>query len=488
MATKIHKKSANSSVAEAMKMMEKHPGLAEALLKQVLKHNPEHKAALELCGVIQHNLGKNEEAVVNFEKLTKLDPNYSDNWANLGSAYGGLGLYEKAIEVIEHAIRMEPKQSLYRNNLALQYRAIGRYEDAIKQLNTAINLGPSAELWDNLGGIYVEMQNYDEAIKCYKTSVKLNPKFIPAQINLSLAYHFNGDWKNGFKQYEWRFFYYQSLRGYLDVYDLKKMWDGKSNLKGKRVLVFGEQGYGDIIMFSRFLKDVKNLGAYVMFHVPQEMNTFFEGIEGVDEFVNCKITDYDCVLPNYDYHFPLMSAPYLLEINEINGSPYVKNINQVDFLKKEKFNVGIVWSGNAQNPDDKERSIPVQYFKLLSGIPDVELYSLQVDGSDIAQENEFIDLSKFITDFKSTANLIKCLDLVICCDTAVAHIAGAIGSPVWDLIRFGPDWRWGQREEKTHWYNSMIQFHQKERGNWEELFNRVKIKLEKTSRIKLGSD
>jgi tetratricopeptide (TPR) repeat protein len=454
MKTKKQGSSPDESVAEAIKMMNEHPGLAEALLKQTLKHHPDHKPALEVCGVIQHHLGKNDESAKNFERLTELDPDYPDNWSNLGTAYGGLGLHDKAIEVMEKSVRMDPKQPLYRNNLAIQYRAADRHEEAVKQLKAAIDMGPSAQMWDNLGGVYSEMANYEEAIKCHQKAVMMNSKFIPAQINLSLAYHFSGDWQKGFQQYEWRFFYYESLRDYLNVYDVRKMWDGKADLTGKTVLVFGEQGFGDIIMFSRFLKDVKSRGAHVIFHVPEELKEFMKGVSGIDEmFVHDMKTPVK--LPDHDYHFALMSAPYLLGKQEISGMPYasfyLNDFNNWLNEQTDDFKIGVVWSGNPENPDDKERSIPVEYFQRLDKIPGVRLFSLQFGGA----ESGFPDITPFIKDFSDTARIIQSFDLVICCDTAIAHVAGSVGVPVWDLIRFGPDWRWPKKESTTHWYDSM---------------------------------
>jgi tetratricopeptide (TPR) repeat protein len=470
---------ADRSVADAIKLAEEHPGLAEALLKQTLKHTPDHKAALEILGVIQHQLGKNEEAARNFERLTELDPEFSDNWANLGTAYGGMGQHDRAIEVMEKSVQMDPNQTMYRNNLALQYRASGRYEEAVRQLESAIKLGPSAELWDNLGGIYLEVEQFADAIDCYKKAVCLNPKFVPAQVNLSLAYHFSGDWKRGFQQYEWRFFYYPSLRGYLEAYDVRKKWDGKADLNGKRVLVFGEQGFGDIIMFSRFLKLVKQRGAHVTVHVPKEMERFMRGIEGVDEtYVNELSHRSQNVLPEHDYQFALISAPHLLGVEKINGEAYVGFFEQHEFPEilnsyGDKLRVGVAWSGNPENPDDKERSIPFEYFERLSKIEGVQLFNLQFGG----EECGLPDLTSLIEDFHDTATIVNSLDLVICCDTALAHVAGAVGIPVWDLIRYGPDWRWPQREAKTHWYESMTQFHQREKGNWSEVFDRVEVEL-----------
>jgi tetratricopeptide (TPR) repeat protein len=470
-------------------MANEHPGLAVAVLKKALAIDPNHRAALQIAGVIEHQRGADQEAKTYFEKLLELDPNNAENYANLSTALSGLNEHEAALEYIEKAVAMDPKQPMFKNNLALMYRLLGRTDEAIKIMLGLLRDNDKAQFWDNLGSLYAEKEMYPESQKCLERAVKLDSGYIPAQSNLHLVYHFQGDWKKGFEQYEWRFFYKPDLQAYVQDYDIRKLWDGKADLNGKRVLIYGEQGYGDIIMFARYLKDIKARGAHVMLHCPPELNKLLEMVEGIDEFVNVDINKGVKVeLPDYDYQFALLSAPHLLKVERITGEPYIKGVDDEfrTFLKEQThgtFNVGVVWSGGDANPDNKWRSIPLEHFKALTGIPNVRLFSLQMGPhkDDKVEGLELVDLTGFLTDFGETARVLNALDLLICCDTSIAHVAGAMGFPVWDLVRYGPDWRWPQRESKTPWYDSMTQFHQTKNGGWDEVLGRVRVELEKKS-------
>lgn len=464
--------------------MQEHPGLAEALLLQVIRHFPQHLAARQVLGVVQHHQGKSKEAEEHFDLLCRLDPENPENWANLGTAYAGQGKTADAIKVMEKSIAMDPKRQLFKSNLALQYRQTGDYRSAEELLKEAMQEGETPVLFDNLGSLYTEMEKYEDAKKCFEKAVKLNSKHIPAQVNLALANFFQGDWKKGFQQYEWRFFYYPNLLPYIHTYDIGKMWNGKDDLNGKRVLLFAEQGYGDMIMFARFCKRVKERGAHTILHVPPPLARFMSLVDGIDEMYTEDVNKKDhAPLPEHDYHFALMSAPHLLGVEEITGEPYVKVAGlPTDFCENmnhqcsDTFNVGIVWAGNPTNPDDRERSIPVEHFKTLE-MQGVRLFSLQIGPKAEERWDGLADLSGFITDFYDTARVVLGLDLVIGCDTSVLHVAGAMGKPAWDLIRYGPDWRWPERQDKSRWYDSVRQFHQKEKGNWEEVFGRVREAL-----------
>jgi tetratricopeptide (TPR) repeat protein len=478
----------NESVQKALGLLREHPGLAEAVLLRSVKKYPDHLATLQVLGVIQQRIGKHKEAEENFRKLVELDPTNSENYANLGTALGGLGRHEEAVEAMEKSVQMDPKKPMFKNNLAIQYEATGRYEDAKALLEEALREKQTAQLWDNLGNLYVRMEDYESAKNCYLTAISLDNRYVPSQINLGLVHHFQGDYMKGFAQYEWRFLYYPELRPYVSWYDLSKMWDGKASLEGKRVLVYGEQGIGDIIMFSRYLKAIKDKGAYVMFHVPSSLNGLLAGLEGFDELVNIEINTVKTdPLPEYDYQFPLMSAPHLLNVGPMSSGSYIKDV-PTDFRKliKEQcpdtFNVGVVWRGNIANPDNDEKSVPLSELMRLQDIKDVKLFSLQIDGEEETKACGLPDMSEFITDFADTARVIHGMDLLICCDTAVSHVAGATGFPVWNLIRYGPDWRWPFRRPAvsgTHWYGSMTLFHQQEKGNWSKVVDKVYEELEK---------
>lgn len=472
-------------VRQALNIVRQHPGLAIATLERALKIDEDHLAANQLVGVILHQNGRSQEAKPYFEKLCKLDPENAENWANLGTALGALNRKTEAIEAMEKALALKPDEPLFKNNLAIQYQSVGKFAESIELFEECLKDKETAQLWENLGNVYTVMGDYEKAKECLQKAIALDPKYVPAQVHLGLVHHFLGDWKAGFKQYEWRFLYYPELQPYLSWYNLSKMWDGKKSLEGKRVVVFGEQGFGDVIMFSRFIKLVKARGAHVILHCDEKLKGFLSCVEGIDEFTTVDISAMKSdPLPEYDYHFPIMSAPHLLGVEKITGEPYtVSTVTTTDFRAliqeqcSDTFNVGIVWTGNEANPDNRERAIPLAEFKRLRDVPGVRLFSVQTGEAELTPDFEIPDLREFITDFASTSRVLNGLDLLICCDTAIAHVAGSMGFPVWNLIRRGPDWRWPDRQQTTHWYDSMKLYHQTEAGNWSEVFERVEKDL-----------
>ena len=507
------------AVEKAGELLCSKPHIAEIILKQLLKCDPEHLGGLQLLGLCKHRMGENAEAIEILQTALELDPTNADNHNNLGLAYACLNQHERAIEAIKKAIEYKPKQFLFKNNLALQYRAIGDYENAVKNLTEAIELGEKPQLWLNLGSIYGEMRDIDEAEKCYRRALDLDPEYPAAHVDLAFAHHLRGDWQKGFAEYEWRFWYYPQMRFYLNSYDMDKLWDGKADLTGKRVLVYGEQGMGDIIQFSRYLKDLKARGAYVILHATNSLEALVKRIDGVDEVSTRDIhNNTGQEFPSYDYQFCLMSAPHLLKATKIDGRPYIKPATESfkEYMEEEygdTFNIGVVWAGNPAHPHDQKRSIPLKHFKSLCQMKGVRLFSLQMDlrkrqyGSTIrnmsaegagvndacvekfqaergvidycedCDDIKLTDLTKMIQNFEDTATIQPGLDLVICCDTATAHLAGAMGVPVWMLIPFNPDWRWLLSGDTTHWYDSVRLFRQPERDNWPEVFERVEREL-----------
>lgn len=514
----------DEAVEKAGELLCTKPHIAEIILKQLLKCDPEHLSGLQLLGLCKHRMGEHAEAVEIIQTAIELDSANADNYNNLGLAYAGLGEHQRAIESIQKAIKYKPQQFLFKNNLALQYHAVEDYENAVKYLHEAITIEEKPQLWLNLGSIYGEMRDIAEAEKCYRKAIALDPKYPAAHVDMAFVHHLKGEWQQGFAEYEWRFMYYPQMMLYLNSYDMNKVWDGNSSLEEKRVLVYGEQGIGDIIMFSRYAKDLKERGAHVIMHITADLELLVKRIDGVDETNTRDIhTGTGPELPEYDYQFSLMSAPYLLQLKEINGKPYIKPKSEFEFFKTSLINeygndlrVGIVWAGNPAHPHDQKRSIPLKYFEGLSKIKGIKLFSLQLDlrkrqyGSTYRNINtdnkndicsgkffpqhgivdyceganiKLVDLTTTINSFEDTATILACLDLVICCDTAVGHLAGAMGIPVWMLIPYNPDWRWQMSGNTSIWYDSLRLFRQTKRNNWAEVFAR----LEKELCVKLDS-
>ena len=508
----------NDAVEKAAELLATKPKISELILRQVLKCDPEHIESLQLLGLCKHRMGENAEAIEILQAALEISPNDADNLNVIGLAYGSLGQTKKAIEYIEKAVQFNPSQFLYKNNLALQYKNIGDYESCIKCLKDALANKETPQMWLNLGSVYAELKDVDQSHACYQRAIDIDPEYPAGHVDLSFIEHLKGNWKKGFEEYEWRFWYYPQLKHYLGSYDREKLWNGKDSLDGKRVLIYGEQGAGDIIMFSRYCKDLKDRGAYVIINGPPTLVDILERIDGVDEVCTKDVHMQDGPpFPEYDYQFSLISAPYLLKPTEICGKPYIKPATEAfrDMVKIEygdNFNIGIVWAGSPAHPHDQKRSIPLKHFRGLYNTPGVKLFSLQLEtrprqyGSTIrnmdedtkvnsdcsekfiaqqgvvdycadAEDIKAVDLTKMIQSFDDTATILAGLDLLICCDTSVAHLAGAMGMPTWILLPYNCDWRWQIEGDTTAWYDSVRLFRQEQRDNWPQVFKKVEEEL-----------
>lgn len=507
------------AVDKAGELLMQKPQIAEIILKQVLKCDPEHNAALQLLGLCKHRMGQNAEAVEIIQAVLDLDSENADNWNNLGLAYGGLNNSQRAIECILKAIELNPNQFLFKNNLALQYRGAGNYDKAIYYMKEAISIEEKPQLWLNLGGIYGELRNIDEAKKCFENAIKIDPEYAAAYVDLAFVYFLKGDWQNGFAAYEWRFFYYPQMRFYHNAYDPKKLWNGESSVKDKKILVYGEQGLGDIIQFARYAKELKDLGAHVIIHCPSNLDSVIRRIEGVGDTTNKDIINKtEEQFPEHDLQFSMMSFPHLLKCKTISGDPYIQpaTLKFKEYMQQEygnTFNIGIVWAGSPAHPHDKKRSIPLKFFRPIHDEQGIKLFSLQmesakrqygvtyrnmesdvskvgdtclekfqpeqgiVDYNEGAEGMSVVDLTKMIQSFDDTATILAGLDLLICCDTATAHLAGAMGVPVWVAVPYNPDWRWTLEGDTTPWYKSMKLYRQTERDDWNQVFERMQKDL-----------
>lgn len=502
----------DKAVTTAGDLVVDKPECSEVILKQLLKVDPEHLSGLQMLGLCKHRMGDNVEAVEIIQTALDLDPTNTDNWNNMALAYGALGNQNKAIDCLKKALEYKPDHHMYLNNLGLQYRSINKYEEAIEALTKAVEIEPAPQILVNLGGVYGEMRQVGNAIQCFDFAVKLQPDYSPAHVDLTFAHALMGRWETAFDEYEWRFSHYPQLDHYKNEYDQDKLWNGKDSLEDKKILIYCEQGAGDAIQFVRYLKQLKSLGATVYVHCAASLNNLFERIESIDRVVNRDIVHRKgAEFPEYDYQCAIMSLPHLLKDFEPCGESYLTPATDKfrKYLHEEygegTFNVGIVWAGSPAHPNDKLRSVPLKLFKPLQEIKGVKLFSLQVDvrkrvygsqahpeeaaPSKFQETNEIIDycegaddveltdLTVMIQDFEDTATILSGLDLLICCDTATMHLAGALGVPTWGLIAYNPDWRWLLDGDTTNWYDSVKLFRQTERDNWEQVLEKVQEEL-----------
>ncbi len=506
------------AITVAEEKMAESPMIAELILQQVLACDPEHITGLRLLGLAKTRNGKHAEAVeVLTLALELMEEPSAAEWCNLGLAYSGLGLAEKAIKAFNNAINIDPNEPVFYNNLAMVYNHQKDYQSAINYVKKAIELRPTAQYWTNLGGVYGELKQLDMADACYAEALKIDNQYPAVYVNLAFSQHLQGNWEKGFAAYEARFWYYDQLKFYMNAFDQKKVWNGVDDLTGKRLIIHCEQGYGDAIQFVRYAKEFKARGAYVILHCNECLEELLSEVDGVDEITTRNIVDQKGPkLPAYDYQICSMSAPFLLQVKKIEGMPYIKKQFTEGYVSKfnsqygNTFNIGIVWAGSPVHPHDRRRSFSVKHFSELAKINNARLFSLQtsetkreygstesiigsdqqipgkpnylgnkeiIDYSDGIENIPMVDLSNQIKTFADAAVILSALDLVICCDTAIAHLAGAMGKKVWVCIPYNPDWRWQLQGESTHWYESMRLFRQEKKEDWNSVFEKIKESL-----------
>ena len=484
------KKLVSQAVKQARDFAREKPLVAEMILKQALRCDPENIDALCLLGLVLHHIKKNIECIEVLQVAIELNPDNPDNYNNVSLAYGGLEQFDKAIEYSKKAVEIDPSNSIFHNNLAIHYRQSGKSEEAIESLRRALSLKETAPIWANLGGIYGDKKNLVEAEKCFLRAIQVDPDCAGAHVDLAFTYHLMGRYQEGFKEYEWRTEHFGQMKLYKDSYDQKKRWiSPDQDIKNKTVILYSEQGLGDFIMALRWIPLLKERGVReIIIHCSPVVNSLAL-MAGADCVVNRDIgTNQGEEFPEYDLQCCILSLPYLLQYFDICGKPYL-DIPPTDIRTKypSTFNIGLCWAGSPAHPGDAFRSVYLRQFRPLSEIPGVKLFSLQKDirprmriGSKEAIDltegcdgMQLVDMSSHMSTFKDTSSVVGGLDLVISVDTAIVHACGAVGAKCWALIPHNPDWRWGVDGETTVWYDSVRLIRQKERGKWNEVIEGV---------------
>lgn len=479
---------------------------AEVLLKQVLKCQPDNEEAIYLLALTERRLGeiffaksetfsKNKyiEAKELIETALELNPNRIDSYNLLALCYSGLGNYDKAIFYLTKAIELKPDFFMYYNNLALQHQYIGELDKTIDLLHQSLTVFKSPRTYTNLGTIYGEKDDFVKAEECFRAALELDPEDAYAHVALAGACNIQGKWAEGFAEYEWRFKHFPILGYYLAAYDQSKLWNGEQDLNGKTILLYGEQGLGDTLQFIRYAQLVKEKGAHVIVHCPEPIRSIVSRCSGVDStIVRDVVYNQGDDFPYYDYQCSLISLPHLLKCYDyVQGKPYIKPVATLDIRKSypNTFNIGISWAGSPAHPNDEVRSFPLKTFKPLHDMESVKLFNLQIDSrprlymggkkvdyTEGCENLKIVDMKNMIQSMEDIATIISGLDLVVTCDTAIVHLAGAMGVPCWVLVPYLPDWRWGT-EANTHWYNSVRIFRQKKKYQWDEIMQEVKEAL-----------
>ena len=401
-----------------------------------------------------YNAGKLPEAIACYRDSLKFKPDFLRATYNLGVALGDIGDYEGAIALLQAVVAAEPD---------------------------------NADAYNSLGYVYSQRRELEKAIAAYETAIRLNGSFAKAHFNLGMTLLKCGELQRGFAECEWRW----QTEQFTPFNCPQPQWDG-SDIEDKTLLIHTEQGAGDAIQFIRYLPLVSSKCRRIILVCIPDLIPLFSTIKEIDIIM----TAGDISLSRFDVYVPLMSLPHLLETTRENvpgETPYLR----VPLEKSEQFQsfvesdrqlptthlkVGIVWAGSPTYKGDRARSCKLTDFLPILQTPGIAFYSLQkgdrsAELKELPTNIQIEDVGSKLKDYGDTAAIISQLDLVISIDTSVAHLAGALGKPVWTLLSFNPDWRWMLEGEETPWYPTMRLFRQSQPGAWKEVFQRVNKEL-----------
>lgn len=323
------------------------------------------------------------------------------------------------------------------------------------------------------GLVYFRRNDMETAIECCHQALTYMKGMHEAHINLAYCYHLIGQPEKGWEEFEYRLFFYPELIDYMGRFRSEKKWGGFTSLSGTKVMVYGEQGYGDVIHMTRYLRQLKEMQCTLLLCCPRPLVRLMSNYWWLDK-VYATEDIVESGTPEYDWHIPSFSLPHLLRSYNPKFEPYIEIRKRFGLGHTNHFRVGVAWKGSKYHADDDRRSCELSFFEALTDIPNLNLVSLCPERI----ESNILDLSDALIDFERTAEIINDLDLVISVDTAVLHLAGAMGKEAWGLLPFTPDFRWGLYSTKTQWYPSMTLFRQSTAGDWQELFKRVRKALE----------
>jgi len=442
------------------------------------------------CAEIHFNLAnalrvdnRFEEAAVSYNQALEVRPDYAEAHNNLAITLREQGKLEQAVDCYENAIRCNPRCAAFYSNLASLLQRQGRIYEAVFNCERAVGLAPdSPEVHYNLGSALRDAGRCDEAIVQNDLAIRLRPDYAEAHWNQAVACLLKGDFNKGWKEFEWR----RKTNWHVSSYPHKHQnprWDGKS-FAGKRLLVHCEQGVGDCIQFVRYLPLVKARGGTVVFEAWKSLHGLFQDFDGIDELTELSFGGESRA--QFDYHVSIMDLPGVFGTVEqripdcvpyIHADP-IKSAKWREQLAGPHLKIGIVWAGSARHSNDHNRSCRFDHFDPLTQIQGVRLYGLQKgEPAQQADDSALVNLGDCLEDFTDTAAAIENLDLIISVDTAVLHLAGAMGKTVWALLAYAPDWRWMLEREDSPWYPTMRLFRQKKWGDWHSAMRAVAQEL-----------
>ena len=463
-----------------------------------LRCAPDHANAHSNLGVALQALGRQDDALASCERAVALQPQAAQHHYNLANVLRELGQFEAAIVAYDQAIALQPGYVQAHSNRGVALQKLGDIQGAIGSYDSAIALDiNAAHPHYNRGNALHEQQALDAAVASYDQALRAQADYPEAQWNKSLTLLLAGNPEQGLPLYEWRWHPRNQNNNPSQPRISQEPWLGQTPLAGKTLLLHAEQGLGDSLQFCRYAPQLAAMGAKVLLEVPAPLQRLMQGLDAVDQ-----VLAQGAARPDFDLHCPLMSLPLALMNNDAArrptgpteawmGAPKDAYLHADTRLQKiwearlaaaegagqngtsgtgRPHRVGLVWRGSATHANDAQRSLPLS--TLLQDMPAGFHYvSLQKevgpdDAAALRAHGQLLHFGQALSDFALTAALVACLDRVVCVDTAVAHLAAAMGKETWLLLPFVPDWRWQLARRDSPWYPSMRLYRQSRRGDW----------------------
>ena len=445
-------------------------GAVEAY-RQALLLNPRCVEAYNHLGNIFASLHDRSTAVTFYQAALAIQPDLAEIHNNLANIQMAAGELEAAAAGYCRALALRPGTAVYQSQLGNALRLLGRGVEAEACLREVAALHPGfAGACVNLGLVLAERGECAEAETWYRRAIELDPKLALAHVSLAMMLLKRGELADGWGEQEWRWQWpeFPSPQRCFP----QPPWRGEP-IAGATVLLHAEQGFGDAIQFVRYVPMVVALGAQVFLEAPTELARLFACIKGVAQVISRGEP-----LPVHDWHCPLMSLPLAFDTTLATipaQVPYLQANAPAPWAGAPAghLRVGLAWAGNAKSSVDPRRSVTLAALAPLWSVPGVGLYSLQLGSG----ESDFVGRLPDTADFADTAAVMETLDLVISVDTAVAHLAGALGKPVWILLPKVAEWRWLEDQDDSPWYPTARLFRQQSDGDWQELVERVRAAL-----------
>ncbi|HEX4142603.1 MAG TPA: tetratricopeptide repeat protein [Pirellulales bacterium] len=454
---------------------------AVAQYEQALALKPDLAEAHNNLGNALKRQGKFDQAAARFEHAIALWPDYAEAHCNLGNVLLGQGKPDEATERYERALALRPDYAEALCNLGHALMQLGEHDRALARLEHALALDPDyADAHKNLGSTLLDQLKLPAAREAFGRLRALRPDSIDAHVGLATCYFLEGDYERAWPAYEGRM-QMAKLGPLLD----RPRWTGEP-LAGRSLLLVTEQGLGDTLQFVRFARVLKEQGARVVLACPPAVGRLLASYPDLDELF---VLGSAAELPLTDYYLPLLSVPGVLgtTVSSIPARvPYLlADAELIDRWRRELasvdgFKIGIVWQGARDYSSDRWRSIPLSQFAPLARLPGVRLISLQKGfGAEQIAAVGFpvLDLSDRLDvtagPFMDTAAVIQNVDLVVTPDTAIGHLAGALGAPIWLALQFSPNWRWLLGRDDSPWYPIVRLFRQTDSGGWPDVFERI---------------